>query len=411
MRSPRTEAMGILGPDRGAAAPLIVHVVYNFEVGGLQNGIVNLINRMPSSQWRHAIVSLTDFEPGFSDPIERSDVEFIALRKRPGHLVGLYPKIAGLFRSLAPAVVHTRNLAALEAVAPAWAARVPVRIHGEHGWDIQDPVGRLRRYQLVRRVYRPFVTRYVALSRQIENYLQHRIGIAPARVGTILNGVDSRRFAPARGVRPLIPGCPFVEPDTLIVGTVGRTELVKDPLNLARAMARAVETAPALASRLRLVYVGDGPLQQELAAFVDRPLLRGRVWLAGQRSDVADILRGLDCFVLASRAEGTSNTILEAMATGLPVVATRVGGNPDLIESGMTGTLVAPGDPDTLAAAILDYASDRATARRHGKAARRDVETRFSVDRMVADYVALYLQAMRDAGVNVARDRVATQFR
>jgi sugar transferase (PEP-CTERM/EpsH1 system associated) len=394
---------------RAGQPPLIVHVVYQFGVGGLENGIVNVINRMPASQWRHAVVSLTDVTPEIAERIERSDVEFVALDKGPGHLVGLYPRLLRIFRALGPAVVHTRNLAPLEAVVPAWAARVPVRVHGEHGWSIQDTEGRRRRYQLVRRAYRPFVTRYVALSRQLEHYLVQQVGIPSTRISRILNGVDTSRFAPSPGVRVPIPGCPFprAETDTWIVGTVGRMEAVKDPLSLARAFVRALELAPTLATRLRLVIVGAGPLSQEVASYLDRAALKGRVWLAGERGDVAEVMRGLDCFVLPSRAEGTSNTILEAMATGLPVIATQVGGNAELIESGMTGTLVPAGSPETLARAIADYAADRATARRHAKAARRVAETRFSIDRMVSDYASMYRLALTEAGVTVPRDGIA----
>jgi len=389
--------------------PLIVHVVYQFGVGGIENGIVNVINRMQASKWRHAVVSLTDVTPEFAERVERSDVAFIALGKGPGHLVGLYPRLLRLFRRLGPAVVHTRNLAALEAIVPAWAAGVPVRIHGEHGWSIQDTDGRRRRYQLVRRAYRPFVTRYVALSRQIEQYLEHQVGVPPSRITRILNGVDTARFAPASGIRPAIPGCPFEGGgDTQIVGTVARMEAVKDPLNLARAFVRAIELAPELAPRLRLVLVGDGPLAHEVSAYLDRPALKGRVWLAGERGDVPEIMRGMDCFVLPSWAEGTSNTVLEAMATGLPVVATRVGGNAELVESGMTGTLVPAGNSDALARAIIHYAADRATARRHAKAARRVAENRFSIDRMVSDYASTYRRELAEAGVAVPRDGMAS---
>ena len=142
--------------------PLIVHVVYVFCVGGLENGLVNLLNRMPAHRWRHAVVSLTRISGSFAERVQRSDVEFIELDKGPGHLVRDYPRLYRLFRRLRPAVVHTRNLAALEAVVPAWAAGVPVRIHGEHGWNREDPEGQRRRYQYVRRLYRPFVSRYVA---------------------------------------------------------------------------------------------------------------------------------------------------------------------------------------------------------------------------------------------------------
>ena len=147
--------------------------------------------------------------------------------------------------------------------------------------------------------------------------------------------------------------------------------------------------------------MGDGELRDAVKAAVDAPGVRERVWFAGERADVPDIMRGLDCFVLPSRAEGVSNTILEAMATGLPVVATRVGGNAELIEAGMTGILVPPANSDALAQAMLGYFNDRATARRHGKAALRVVETRFSLPTMVADYARMYERALANAGVAI----------
>jgi len=384
--------------------PLIVHVVYRFDVGGLENGIVNLINRMPTQSWGHAIIALTDVSAEFTQRIERPDIQYIALGKRPGHLVRDYPRLVRLFRKLKPAVVHTRNLAALEAVVPAWAAGVPVRVHGEHGWDMQDPHGRSQRYRMVRRVYRPFVTRYVALSRHLEDYLEQQVGVPSDRIAQIFNGVDTERFRPSAGARPAIPGCPFVGAEHWLVGTVGRMEAVKDPLNLARAFVRALEFDSAAGKHLRLVMVGDGALRHDVAAVLDRPGLRDRVWFAGERADVAEIMRGLDCFVLPSLAEGISNTILEAMATGLPAVATAVGGNGELIESGMTGTLVPPASSDALAHAILAYHRDRALARRHGKAARRVVESTFSLARMVSDYTAMYARAMAAAGVPFPQD-------
>ena len=381
-----------------APAPLIVHVVYRFDVGGLENGIVNLVNRMPSSRWRHAIVALTEVSSEFARRIERNDVRCSALSKHPGHLVREYPRLYRILRDLEPAIVHTRNLAALEAVVPAWAAGVPVRIHGEHGWDIQDPGGTRLRYRHVRRLYRPFVSHYIALSRHLDEYLQQQIGIGSETISQIYNGVDSDRFRPAAEGRARIAGCPFGEPGQWLVGAVGRMEAIKDPLNLVHAFVRARELDTVAAKRLRLVMVGDGALRAEAERLAERAAVRDRVWFAGDRSDVPDIMRGLDCFVLPSLAEGVSNTILEAMASGLPVVATRVGGNAELIESGMTGTLVPPASRDALAQAMLSYFNDRAVARRHAKAAMRVVESRFSLVRMVADYASVYERALAAAG-------------
>jgi glycosyltransferase involved in cell wall biosynthesis len=113
-------------------------------------------------------------------------------------------------------------------------------------------------------------------------------------------------------------------------------------------------------------------------------------WLPGERDDIPDILRGLDCFVLPSLAEGISNTILEAMACGLPVVATDVGGNRELLEPGVTGELVPAADPAALAEAILGYAADPLRARQAGRAGRELVERCFSMDSMTRAYRNLY---------------------
>lgn len=372
----------------GDPRPLIAHVVYRFDIGGLENGVVNLINRLPRESYRHAVVALTDVTD-FSTRIRREDVHFVALNKRPGHAIRLFPRLFRLFRELAPTIVHTRNLAALEASVPAWLAGVPTRVHGEHGRDMGDLDGTNRKYRRIRRLYRPFVSHYVALSKDLERSLRGTIGVDSRPITQIYNGVDTTRFAPAPEVRASINGCPFTDDDFWLVGTVGRLQQVKDQVTLAEAFVRAIKRGPAIA-RMRLVIVGDGPLKARVEKVLDAAGMRQLAWLPGERDDVPEILRGLDCFVLPSLAEGISNTILEAMACGIPVVATRVGGNPELVEDGMTGRLVPPVNAEAMAAALLHYVEHPALARRHGLAGRHSVLQRFSLDRMVADYLSLY---------------------
>lgn len=366
--------------------PLIAHVVFRFDVGGLENGIVNLLNLLPRDRFRHAVVALTEIT-AFRERVLRDDVEFHALHKPPGHALRLYPRLTSLFRRMRPAIVHTRNLAALETVVPAWLAGVPVRIHGEHGRDVGDLDGSNRRYRRVRRLYRPFVTHYVAVSHDLERYLHDVVGTA--RVTQIYNGVDTASFAPAPRGRARIAGSPFDDPRLWVIGAVGRLMQVKDQVTLARAFALLARQHPE-GERMRLVIAGDGPLRGAVEQVLDAAGLRRRAWLCGERADVAAVMRGLDCFVLPSLAEGVSNTILEAMATGLPIVATRVGGNPELIDDGATGTLVPAAAPADMAAAVGRYCSDAAWAARHGHAARDAALARFSLVRMEQDYRALY---------------------
>jgi sugar transferase (PEP-CTERM/EpsH1 system associated) len=389
--------------------PLILHVVLRFAIGGLENGIVNLINRMPPEKWRHGVIALTEVSDSFRERVTRPDVSYASLHKPPGHAYGLYPGLFRRFREQRPAIVHTRNLAALEAVVPAWAAGVPVRIHGEHGRDAYDLDGKRRRYQWVRRFYRPFVHQYVALSRDLESYLTDRIHVPPARVEHIYNGVDSALFRPRAGGRTAIEDSPFNDPALFVIGTVGRMEAVKDQTTLVRAFARALAISPGLARRLRLVLVGDGPLRGQIESVVRSANVEPLVWFAGARDDVARLMTGLDCFVLPSLAEGISNTMLEAMATGLPVIATRVGANADLMEDGLSGRLVPRANPEAIANEILAYVADPALARRHGHAGRQIVERRFSLDRMVERYEAMYRRLLEGRGVRAGSSGPQTE--
>ena len=377
--------------------PLVLHVMYRFDTGGLENGVVNLINHMPSQAYRHAVLALTEVTD-FSQRIQRKDVEFIALHKPPGHGVWQYAKLFKLFRQLRPAIVHSRNLAALEVQMPAWAARAPVRIHGEHGRDVGDLDGSNVTYQRVRRFYKPFVHHYLALSRDLAGYLADKVQVPQTRITQACNGVDTQKFQPAAGGPQAIAGCPFDPAQHWLVGTVGRMQTVKDQVMLAQAFVQALALAPELRQRLRLVMVGEGPLRAQAMALLEAAGVGHLAWLPGERSDVADIMRGLHAFALPSLAEGISNTILEAMASGLPVVATDVGGNADLVVQQQTGTIVPPANADAMARGLLDMAMRPSQAQAMGEAGRQRVLADFSLQAMVSTYQSVYDHQLRIQG-------------
>ena len=155
-----------------------------------------------------------------------------------------------------------------------------------------------------------------------------------SRRSLIANGVDTQVFSPAQAAPSAVPGCPFVLGENWLLGTVGRLQSVKNQPLLIRAFVRLLQDHPEAAIRMRLVVVGEGPLRAEIETLLADANVSHLAWLAGARDDVADVLRMLNCFVLPSQAEGTSCTLQEAMACGLPVVATAVGGTPDLLDHG-----------------------------------------------------------------------------
>ena len=369
--------------------PLVLHVMHRFATGGLENGVVNLINHMPASAYRHAVLAMTEVTD-FRNRVQRSDVQFIALNKPPGHGVWQYRKLYQLFRHLRPAIVHSRNLSALEVQVPAWAARVPVRVHGEHGRDVGDLDGSSVKYQRMRRLYRPFVQHYTALSRDLAVYLHEKVHVPQDAITQAYNGVDTTRFTPADGEASRISGCPFDPARHWLVGTVGRMQTVKDQVMLANAFVLALRAAPVLGDRLRLVMVGDGPLRAQALAVLEAAGAAHLAWLPGERADVEIVMRGLHAFALPSLAEGISNTVLEAMASGLPVVATDVGGNSDLVQNGHTGYVVPAGNPQAMAARLAELATAPQQARRMGQAGCQRVKEHFSMQAMVQTYQTVY---------------------
>jgi sugar transferase (PEP-CTERM/EpsH1 system associated) len=373
----------------GAGQPLVVHVIHRLAVGGLENGLVNLLNHLPAERFRHAVVCLTD-ATDFAARIRRADVPIAELHKQPGNSLAIHARFHRLFRAWRPTIVHSRNLGALECQVGAWTARVPIRVHGEHGWDTSDLGGTSARFAAVRRLYSPFVHRYIALSGQIERYLHERVGIAPSRIERICNGVDCRRFQPSARAREAFPHPALRDPGLVLVGAVGRLEPVKDQLALARAFVAALARDPAARAYLRLVIVGSGSLRPAIEAVLADAGASDFAWLAGERDDVAALLPALDVFVLPSQAEGISNTLLEAMACGLPAIATDVGGNGELVEHGVSGELVRAGDVDAIADALLRLGRDPGQRRQLGATARERAVSRFSLDEMVRRYAALY---------------------
>ena len=165
---------------------------------------------------------------------------------------------------------------------------------------------------------------------------------------------------------------------------------VKDQLTLVQAFLRALETVPDAKARMRLILVGDGPLRDEAEQMLRTCNAAEYAWFTGERRDVPELMRGMDCFVLPSLAEGISNTILEAMACGLPIIATQVGGNPELVVDQLTGTLISSGDAVALMAAMNGYYALPELAHEHGRAGRARVERKFSLDYMAHRYEALY---------------------
>ncbi len=372
----------------------IVHVLHSFEVGGLENGVVNLINHLDWDVYSHTVCCITR-SGALVGRLRREDVSIIELEKAAGNDWWLPIRLARVLRALNPDIVHTRNWGTVDGILAGRLAGVPVVIHGEHGHTVLEVDGRNRKRRLGRRALSPFVDRFVTVSDSLRDWLHHAVGIAREKLTTIYNGVDLARFDRVDSPEAVRSKHGFTRED-LLVGTVGRLDPIKDQESLIRAVGRLLGDHP----HLKLVVIGDGPCYSTLQALIHQLDAADRVFLLGEREDVPEVLQALDVYVLPSISEGMSNTILEAMAVGLPVIATRVGGNPELVLDGSTGFLVPRQTPEALADALQTYMATPALRRQHGAAGRQRVQQAFSLQTMVRAYDATYTSLTRQKTEN-----------
>lgn len=382
--------------DTRNAPVLVAHIVYSLDTGGLENGLVNLINRGSNDEFRHMVICLTA-SGSFSQRITVADVPIVELHKPEGHNLRTYFQLRQIIKQYRPQIVHSRNLAALESQVATLGLSGIRRVHGEHGRDINDPQGTNWKYNALRRVSRLWIDQYFAVSGELQEWLRVRIGVPEERIVQQANGVDCQIFSPLTEskIKPESASDFFLNQGDKIIGTVGRLVPIKDQLTLVRAFSLAKQKLASNGVSIQLMIVGGGPLREALRQEVENLRIEDSVWLTGDRDDVADLLKCMDVFVLPSIAEGVSNTLLEAMATGLPVIATAVGGAPDIIENSVNGYLVNVGDKDGISKNIIKILSVFEGSK-IGLRARKKVDTEYSwpvtIDRYLEVYRSLKLE-------------------
>lgn len=359
---------------------VVLHLVYRFDIGGLETVLVNLINTLPAENFRHVIVALTDSNPQMKAAIKTNNVEVIDLQKQPGNDPKIHYRLWKLFRQYRPQIVHSYNIATLEYQFIAFLAGVPFRIHAEHGRDIYDLDGSNKKYQILRRILNPFIHYWVPVSQELAVWLKDTVKIPARKVQLIYNGIDLELYKPIN--RP--------HKEIFTVGAVGRMVPVKDQLTLVKAIEYLLKQTPDIRNKLRLIIVGDGELLPTIQAYICEHHLQDDIDLLGARNDVSEILKTIDVFVLPSLAEGIALTLLEAMASGLPVIATNVGGNPELVEDGVNGMLVPSQSLGALAQAIEYYLNHGEVCSKQGEQGRKKIESYFSIDAMANNYLACY---------------------
>lgn len=361
----------------------VLHVIaclgLNGRTGGTEYGIIKLVNGLPRDHVESGVCSTIDADPTFIELLG-PHVRYYQCGKREGNDWRLVGRLRRVMREFRPDIVHTHAWGTLvEGLVAARLSGVPIVVHGEHG-TLQDKPAQL----LVQRWAWGRATQVLSVSSRLADTLARTVGFPRERIAVIRNGVDLTRFSPSRraeGRKAL-----GLADGEIAIGSVGRLVPVKDHATLLEALALVARQGLAF----RAFIAGEGPLRPDLESRASRLGIGDRVTLLGHRADVEMVLAALDVFVLSSVSEGLSNTIQEALCSGVPVVATHVGGADELVDEGQTGFLVGKQDPAAMAEALARLVGDASVRARFASRAAERAVREFGFEAMAGAYDALY---------------------
>jgi glycosyltransferase involved in cell wall biosynthesis len=357
----------------------VVHVIQNLHYGGMEKLLTDIVQHIDKTRFESHVLTLQ-----YLGRYSREITGHAGLHVAPkmSRLSLLRPAaLAASIAELKPDIVHTHSGVWYKAARAARLAGVERVVHTEHGRQPENLLPRL----LDRRAARLTET-VVAVSQPLRTYMSERLRLPESQIVVVRNGVDSDRF------RPHTPSGTLsrelgLRPDQPIVGSIGRLEPVKGYDVVIKAFSELCKCSRD--DQAVLVIAGEGSARAELETIIGQLGLRDRVFLLGWRDDALDLYAHFRCFVLGSWSEGTSVSLLEAMACGVAPAVTAVGGNGDVLGTDLAGQLVPAGDVRALAACIAETLQPEA-AREIGLKARRRIETNFGLGDMVRAYESIY---------------------
>ena len=385
------------GIDANKSSPIhVLHLLWSLQRAGAEVLLLNAVGEFPASDFRHTVCCLGEDGP-LRALFEAKGCEVHVLGKRtPGDALRVIPACARLIRQIGPDIVHIHrhgpDIWGQVASLLAGHRCVVTTEHGPYMQDVTGEAGFPWYKTALRRLLCPQVRVTLAISKAVaDDLLRHRV-VCRRRVRIAHNGVDESKFMPRK--RACMPGP--------VIGAAGRLIPLKGFDALLEAFALVRRTCPD--AQLRIA--GEGPDRDRLASLVREKGLSDGVELLGEVADMAGFLQSLDVFAMPSRREGFGMAVLEAMSCGLPVVASDAGGLKEIVLDGVNGRLVHAGDEKALAGALTELLSDAALAERLGREARRSVENRFSLQRMVRRYEQAYRDARADAEGHPRHDEI-----
>lgn len=363
----------------------ILHIMQSLEPGGLENGVINLVNSMDCNKFQVHIYCVKELG-AFISRINNPQTKVIA-GKFSGNLWAVCRDIRKVCLKLNIDVVHTHGWGTfLVGVIGAKLARVKKVINGEHGVLYDETFKR----RIIQRILFNWVDLNLTVCNDLKNEIVKRFNVSPSCFFSIINGVDTKQFFKDELIGLKKREELNIDSDEFVVGTVGRLDPVKNYQTLISAFAKLKKDT----NNIRLLIVGEGKDRKNLEQVSEKLKIRNRVIMLGMRDDISELLNAMDIFVLPSKSEGLSNTILEAMACGIPVFASDVGGNPEIVNHGYTGILFPFGDDVTLCNNLLNFYQNKALKKSFADNAVSVVHQELSLEKMIKNYENMYLNLL-----------------
>lgn len=354
-------------------------LLQGLEVGGLEKIAVDLVNGLPN-RYKTTICCYDSMGP-LKDCLNES-IEIIYLKRKEGFNPKYFIKLAKEMKKRKIDVLHMHNKTAFfYGTIAAKLAGINKTIYTEHGRTEKIK----KKTKIAFKILNRFITETIVVTDYIKNYLLSNEGFRAERVTVIPNGINITKDEPKKNDNALYEELGISE-NTMVVGIVARLDPIKNHKMLLKAFKIAVNKH----SNIKLIIVGDGSLRGELENLAKKYMIRKKVIFLGERKDIIKILGCIDVFVLCSKSEGMSITLLEAMASGVPIIATRVGGNSSIIENGVSGILVESNEHIELAKEIVCLIKDDQKRKEISRAAKDRYEREFTLDKMVERYCFIF---------------------
>lgn len=385
--------MDRINPESEIPRFKVVHILHSLAMGGAENGVVNLMNNINTDIFTPIIISLVN-GGSLKGRLNLNRVTLYEMGKKEGNDCLLPFRLVRLFKKIKPHVVHTHCWGTLvEGITAAKIAGVPVVIHGEHGTIETKP-----RNLKIQRWFWKRCDIVLSISETLRQRLSDTVGISTNLIKAVPNGVDTEKFSsfPIEQIYGFKKKFNIPE-DAIVIGTVGRLVPVKDQKALIEA---SLIIRKKLSKKIAVVIVGDGPLRENLQNKAAELGVENIVYLPGRLENIPEVMNSFDIFVLPSLSEGISNTILEAMSCGLPIIATKVGGSVEIVKDGVYGIFTPPDNPKALANSVCRLVNDSELRKEYGNKARKTAEEKFSLQSMLNTYEQLYLDLLNKKEVH-----------